>query len=943
MKRANSNKKSHVPGDFKRLKAKVGKKAPQRLNTTETKFKTASVQVKSQNVTNEPNSSKISTLVSSKGKHFSQLMATLNHPAANARSSALQGMKDAINNTPDNIIPQHLSLIIPSLSKCFVDEDSGIRKVTISILFQNVAPRISSCGMAGSMRPFLYLILAYIGSALHSLDQDVRYDGCQALEALCDNYSYLFKEEGGLIEKLESTIPAFTILLDDVSSGLASMSRRGVGSLTMAEKDQKKSNNRKKQTKASSRGNGVLKSYLAVMRTTTSFRNGCDVLDEEPDSSRIDSKRTEDSDEIARLFQKSLLPSMSKPDLEFVRGGRCSNGIVWKRDNTRHAPVNTIDNFRHFYVGSDLSNLAAVTASSIDVKIQLALFTKLRDRFIEISQLGQPADIGIYLGPSHAQECSFVIGALHLLWTGYIIGALTKPEKVPNKDTTKMHHTANSALNLLLECFPFKDTNGSSNNHHIYDSLNASMCMALSEIGSILDIITNNQSTTIEESRWVNAIFSYVSPQLEGSIEDDNDSSSTTRVTLVKVVERLLLSTGKSHQSRCLLSGKRYMDLLYRFRAAYFPSKTFNSSLSKSAEGRRAAALLVSLINQYLADDNGSKSKILWANLLEMATLLPIYLIKWRGCYPKDTTLVLGTLLAISRNCKPAKVASVENSSSDDSCEIFCSALRSSMDSLFVTSKKKKNVGLSGNASKISVFEEFSYAGQTLLLSIIGVLRFPSDNLMASLAHICARQRNTTHTAHKEAIIDYIMIVTKSINRTMSLQQYLSFLINSTGVNVAGCASSALDRDTKEIDSSAFEFIFSYDAAVSRTCRYMLLTKSNSIANSFRPIMQSWLDTEGNEGKAIRLVKSRAAISILCCQALHYERTDFEAKCTVFDQSDLRDCLGRAIYNIFLSISTTQENVADHHVTFDDAQRKFVTPVLVSHKKCNDFGSSETS
>lgn len=122
--------------------------------------------------------------------------AMLNYPAANTRSSALysselHGMSDAIKNTPYNIIAQHLSLIIPSVSKCFVDEDRGVRKSANSMKFQNIAPRLVSCNMGGSLRSFLQLILAYICSALHSLDQDVRYDGCVALEALCmglENY-----------------------------------------------------------------------------------------------------------------------------------------------------------------------------------------------------------------------------------------------------------------------------------------------------------------------------------------------------------------------------------------------------------------------------------------------------------------------------------------------------------------------------------------------------------------------------------------------------------------------------------------------------------------------------------------------------------------------------------------------------------------------------------
>jgi hypothetical protein len=95
------------------------------------------------------------------------------------------------------------------------------------------------------------------------------------------------------IRKLHATINAFTILLDDVSGGLVSMSRRGVGSLSIAEEDHdKKSKNRQKQSKNNSRAVGVLKTLVAVMKITTAFCNGSDILAQD---FQIDSSSTEDN------------------------------------------------------------------------------------------------------------------------------------------------------------------------------------------------------------------------------------------------------------------------------------------------------------------------------------------------------------------------------------------------------------------------------------------------------------------------------------------------------------------------------------------------------------------------------------------------------------------------------------------------------------------------
>lgn len=925
-----------MPGDFKRLKAKVGKRAPQRLNSTDTKFRTATVQVQSQSVTNAPVSQKRGGLVSSRGKNFSQLMAGLNHPSSNARSSALGGMGDAIKNTPDNVIPQHLSLIVPSLSKCFVDEDSGVRKLTNSILFQNVCPRIASCNMGGSMRPFLPLILAYVGSALHSLDQDVRYDGCLALEALCTNYNNLFMEGGDEIDKLQATIPAFTILLDDVSGGLASMSRRGVGSLSMAtteQQDKEKSKNRQKQSKKGSRAVGVLKSFLAVMKVTTSFHNGCDILAED----------SETSGGNARLHKQALLPSMSRADLEFVKGGRTSNKIVWKKDEVRYTSMHKLDNLGILNFDGDESNSSTVANPSLDIKVQNVLFSKLRDRLVEVSQRGQPADKGIYLSPSHAQECGLVVSSLRLLWNGYSRKLLRDNGKASaggdnDSELKKVKHVASSVLNLFLECFSIMETNGNDKNRLLYDSLNASICMALSEFGSVLDTLSGHNSS-VQDAQWVKAIFSYVSPQLEEDTESGTDHAtstvaSNTRVTLVKVVEQLLLLPENTvNSSTCLLSENRYMDLIGRFGSSYFSSTNFNDNICKFPEGRRAAALLISLINESLTDTGAIKSEKLWSDLMQMASLLPMYLMKWRGGFPKDTTVVLATLLAISRNCD-AKDAHDQHSSSNhfDSAS-FCSGLRISIEKLFRTSKKERRVGISGNKAKLSVFEELSRAGQTMLVSLVGVLRFPSDALMACLSQICARRQCLSKPSEisflDDTMIDYIMGVIQSINRTMTLQQYLTFLINSCGINSATYSPNQHVADDKILDGAEFDFVFSYDQAISRTCRYTLLTKSKKIVNSYTPILKSWLDPSRDEDKMIHLLKSRAAISILSCQALSYESEEFKSEQTIFHQNDLRICLCQAIYNVFLALPIGHENTDDHQELSEVQRRKLTSPVVV--------------
>ncbi len=898
-----------------------------------------------------------------------------------------------------------------------------------------------------SIRPFLRLILAYIGSALHSLDPDIRYDGCVALESLCHSYQSLFRDaaaaasagstgagmSGGssgsrstemdiILLTLQGTIPAFTILLDDVSGGLASMSRRGVGSLSMMAGDpnhddhdhhhhhhgnhKKKSSKNRPKRKGSTtpRAVGVLKSFRALMRITTLCHYGYDILVEDSGSSNSNMDEDDDASNTntngngngngetihdhaanstvspAEFQSKAMLPSTSRSDLEFTKGGRTSNAIVWKKDQIRHVAklklLGHLGNWTNVSgQGSDHPKDSSDHAhtSTLNVKVQLALFSKLRDRLVEVTQRGQPADRGIYLPPTHAQECSLVISTLRLLWNGYSRQLLQNNNNNNNKkkngrtaedhdaNMKKIKHIATSVLNLFLESFSIQDTSGNESNRHVYDSLNASICLALSEFGSVLDTLSGHHAS-VQDAQWVKAIFSHVSPHLvEQDATERHESqqasssisqtatASNTRVTLIKVVERLLLllpdhDAHDEHDasSTCLLSEKRYMDLLGRFGGLYFSPINFNDVICKSPEGRRAAALLVSLINQYIAQNGGfHKNKVdtMGPVLLQMSSLLPTYLMKWRGNFPKDSTVVLATLLAMSRNCNTDHSEGLDRMDSSPTSppfdsNAFCSLLRSSIEKLFRTSKNERKVGASGTKIKLSVFEELPRAAQTILISIVGTLRFPSDTCMTYLSQICARRLqskggSTNVALLDDAMVDYIMGVMRATSRTMTLQQYLTFLINSCGINNATYSPKEIASDDNQVVfEDDFDFAFSYDQAISRMCRYTLLTKSNKVINSYKPILKAWLETSVEEGKVMQLLKSRAAISILSCQALSYEVGDYESEQTIFHQKDVRVCLCQAIYNIFQSLAIGKENTDDCQKLSDLQKRRFMTPIV---------------
>jgi hypothetical protein len=503
MKRVLGNKKTE--GDFKRLKAKVGKRAPKKLSDTETKFKTASVQVQSQSIINESvqrDASIEGLALSSSGKQFSQLVAQLNHHAAKARTSAAQGMRDIVKNTAASAIPNYLSMIIPPLSKCLIDEESDVRSVAMSTLMEEISPRLASCKKTDRMKPFLPISLAYVGSALHSLDQDVRYDGCKALHHLCTDYSKLFMAGENEINHLQSLLPAFVMLFDDVIGGLASMSRRGVGSLSNLGVD--KNSSKEKQTKKSrdSRALGVLKSFVSVTNNIATFRRGYDIL----------------VGNCGNLNGTANHNFSSRADLIFCSGAKASNALVRKNDQVHYSyNISDLKKLENSYRESSVDGKVC---SKLDFNTLLSLFLRLRDRFVEVTQRGKHGEKGLYLSDGDASELSLVVSSLRVLWIGFCEEILTAKRVENESNYKKMKVNAITTLNLLLESFTVRDTSGNESNRENFDSLNASMCMLLSEMGGAIDDIPD--SDTLE---WIDAIFMYVVPALEAIENMENENS----------------------------------------------------------------------------------------------------------------------------------------------------------------------------------------------------------------------------------------------------------------------------------------------------------------------------------------------------------------------------------------------------------------------------------
>jgi pre-rRNA-processing protein IPI1 len=172
--------------DFKRLKSKVGKRALKPANETDTSFKAASLHLAGQSIDKTLVGNTI--VASTRGKTIFELSAQLGHPAAAARLSAIKGLGDIARNQPPYLLRPHLSILIPTCTKSWVDEDDEVRTAGLSAFGDLLGQQSDT-----SVRPFISLIIAYFTSALHSLDPQMRVDGARAVKLLCSVHPSLIR------------------------------------------------------------------------------------------------------------------------------------------------------------------------------------------------------------------------------------------------------------------------------------------------------------------------------------------------------------------------------------------------------------------------------------------------------------------------------------------------------------------------------------------------------------------------------------------------------------------------------------------------------------------------------------------------------------------------------------------------------------------------------
>ena len=931
--------KAATTRDFaKRPKAKVGKRAPKKLNATDTSFKTASVSVRSQSVSLDKNKASGTVrqgdgsvasqieLASSRGNALSTLQASLRHHAPAVRASGLRGIRDAVQSLSafdasvgTTVLEANLPSLLPDMCRCWLDEDDDVRDLAVS-LFGDVLGNLSGAdGGLGCMVPFVPFLCAYTSSSLNSLDKSVRRDGSAIVGMLasCDpNPS--FSTVARHLEGSEITSDAMAVEVGQHIDSFLPALERSVNSLSFGNRgrvsEARKDAGKKRKRDDNSARPPPSSRQTAKDSTLTSLAL---IL-----HSSLASDKSDTTGHERRSVRLDPSPFVSG-ECSFVKGGSASaNSLLVFRgssrsDNATHRLVNSICDLPT--VPMDESIRGAVTRGhdivdldshmSLDedeaqkmewLKRSTSLLNTLRVKLVELTHSSKQAEGGgLLMPPADLETADLIVLSIRLIHqrcyeflpfgrllslnsdaeqhrTNKMRAKASKNDVLDLRDCAGIYRaTVQKTISLLLESFPVSSNTGSDSDR--YDVTNARICTTLAELGSCCE--------TLLGQNWVDAVFSYVLPRLSSQDETKGGDHMATN-TLLHVVGKLLIPRSGVY---LLENPTKRHQLMMAFGATFFPRLTapspeletdgfiFGSSpvesqsrleeLAPSRLGRTACSMLTILANlsapRIFATNNDDEE----ANtllVLQMVSVLPLYVSSWGGQHPRESGQVLATLIAICRQwprCEEKSLDSTGLSSVERALDELCSGLRHSIIGLFASAKK----------SAPSIFVRLPTQTQRLAVGLVGLLKRPPKDLVSALSSCALALSSRPRCGMSLDMSNYLLEVVHSMRMTVAMPTYLSFLIDSSGVKTISAAALSSRHPGEHLT----DCLFGLDSSIEQLSRFLLSSCDNpttKVLPMIRPIFHKWLASSSSDDIK-RLIQSRAAVSVLATFALNGMQT----------------------------------------------------------------------
>jgi pre-rRNA-processing protein IPI1 len=166
---------------LQKLRAKVGKKAPNASNATKIDFTVRGINVPSQDNLGEKNTE----FVTRRKQDLETLLTQCNHYNVNTRRDAYLGLKELLTTHP-TLVQLHFSRALQTVATGMVDEDKRIRQGVKGLLGTVFGATEPEEGL-----PMLRLLVGYVSSAMSHIYPPVRRDSVDLLHTVVNHFREL--------------------------------------------------------------------------------------------------------------------------------------------------------------------------------------------------------------------------------------------------------------------------------------------------------------------------------------------------------------------------------------------------------------------------------------------------------------------------------------------------------------------------------------------------------------------------------------------------------------------------------------------------------------------------------------------------------------------------------------------------------------------------------
>ncbi|KAL7563318.1 hypothetical protein ACA910_016676 [Epithemia clementina (nom. ined.)] len=936
---------------FKRLKAKVGKKAPKPANSTDTNFRSASIHIKNQqsslpsavgknnNNKNAPDTQQQQlVLTSGRGRSLQELMGQMHHPAANVRLSAIKGVHDIVqqHTTTQASIAANLSTLISAIGKASVDEeDCDVRQIGLQV-FQSLL--VSS---GSRIKPFLPLTLAFLKSALNSLDRDTRRDGLRYVHTLAQSMQQQKASAttmNGLGDAAIPILPAIVRMWDDKAfqcGGVAANQKEATNNNNgNSKKKKKRKQKQQQQQQGKDSSTSSLSLPTSIHHTMPPISNGKYLLldcllallsgiDPSPSFDGADYEPSLSSD---RDSSRATIP----PNLTFVPGGSSKNALFFfatthkTYGNRTTACLESVQHMPSF--ASQMTNIRDDTRSNhhhhlqgtrsrLDLDTAHNLLLKFRDTLIELQQ-------------------SFCLATFHLLskvldlfWQVFGHQLLSDQARVKSSLDNRIEAiraVSEQIRALLLDSFPIQPSSSAST--ALADNVNGQSCLTLVHMTHFIDQLLLLTTKSADEqkkrsSHWLKPVVDYICNRLHDKslIRPGNEES---RESILRVLHNLL--SGNSNQNIVQTVPRLEKKLVEAFVAnVVVPDGVTISRVTARTKPGLTCVEIAAMLFRNVNHDLDRAHQVFGDLVLHIASTLPDFLVAFEGDYIVSSATiiqVLSRLFSQRQERRDDKATSHPTDDKDHQVEVavttITSRIRRSLEQVVDPERICRE-----NGCKYSILESYPTHVQRQLVNLLATLRFPTETTLTFLSDLCARSNLNYVEGSPDFLSDevssYIVHSIFYIRKTIPMQQFLSFLVDSTGATRSTSSTSG-DDDKDSAATLSEKRLARFDQGVREVSKCLVCCGLERIIPIMCPLLQ--LFVEDSSSSATSLLRQRFAFSILAVFALDHKSRGNGSILPLLPD----DLQNRIPTSIFVSLLQRTETTDD----FSKAGSLFMTPVV---------------